>query len=150
MLVKSIMTSDVKVCSPETSLAAVARIMASRDCGIVPVVDSQHKLLGIVTDRDICLAVATKFRTPEELPVGEIMTRKVYTCSPDDEARTAMNSMKNHAVRRLPVVSVDGRLNGLISIDDLAVRADRHKGAAVSAEDVLDAFRAICVRAVAA
>jgi CBS domain-containing protein len=150
MLVKSIMTSDVKVCSPDTSLAAVARIMSSRDCGIVPVVDSQRKLLGIVTDRDICLAVATKFPSPEDLPVREIMTTKVYTCAPDDDAPAAMNVMKNHAVRRVPVVTADGRLTGLISIDDLVVRADRHKGAAVSAEDVLDALRAISARTVAA
>jgi signal-transduction protein with cAMP-binding, CBS, and nucleotidyltransferase domain len=109
-----------------------------------------HKLLGIVTDRDICLAVATKFQSPEELPVGDIMTKKVYTCSPDHDARTALNLMTNHAVRRVPVVTTDGRLTGLISIDDLVLRADRHKGAAVSADDVIDAFRSICVRAVAA
>jgi CBS domain-containing protein len=150
MLVKSVMTSDVKVCTPETSVAAAARIMSSRDCGIVPVVDSQHKLLGLITDRDICLAVATKFRSPDELRVSEIMTRKAYTCSPDDDVRVALNLMKNHTVRRVPVVSTDGHLFGLISIDDLMVRADRHKGAAVSVDDVLDAFRSICVRAVAA
>jgi CBS domain-containing protein len=150
MLVKNIMTSEVKVSAPETSLAAAARIMSSRDCGIVPVVDSQHKLLGIITDRDICLAIATTFQTPEELPVRDIMTTKVYTCSPDDEARTAMNLMKNHAVRRVPVVTADARVTGLISIDDLVLRADRHKGAAVSADDVLDAFRSICARAVTA
>lgn len=150
MLVKSIMTSEVKVCAPETSLAAAARVMSSRDCGIVPVVDSQHKLLGIITDRDICLAVATKFQSPEELPVRDVMTQKAYTCSPDDDVRAAMNLMKNHAVRRVPVVTADGRLMGLISIDDLVLRADRHKGAAVSAEDVFDAFRSICARAVAA
>jgi CBS domain-containing protein len=100
MLVKSIMTSEVKVCAPEASLAAAARIMSNRDCGIVPVVDSQHKLLGIITDRDICLAIATKFQSPEELPVREIMTKKVYTCSPDDDARAVMNLMTNHAARR--------------------------------------------------
>jgi len=110
MLVKSIMTSDVWLCTPETRLAAAARIMSSRDCGIVPVVDSQHKLLGIITDRDICLAVATKCQSPEELPVLDIMTKKVYTCSPDDDARAAMHLMKNHAMRRVPVVTADGRL----------------------------------------
>jgi CBS domain-containing protein len=144
------MTSEIRVCTPETSLAAAARIMSSRDCGIVPVVDSQHKVLGIITDRDICLAVATKVQSPEELPVLDIMTKKVYTCSLDDDARAAMNLMKNHAVRRVPVVTADGRLTGLISVDDLVLGADRHKGAAVSAEDVLDAFRSIYARAVAA
>ena len=150
MLIKSIMTSDVKVCAPDTSLAAAARVMTTRDCGIVPVVDSRGKLAGVITDRDVCSAVATRFRSPEELAVRDIMTTKVYTCSPDDEARAALNVMKNHAVRRVPVVTADGRLAGLISIDDLVLRADSHKGAAVSDEQVLDAFKAICARAVAA
>src|SRR5574342_592040 len=110
--------------------------MSSRDCGIVPVVDSQHKLVGIITDRDICLAVATKFQSPEELPVLDIMTKKVYTCSPDDDAPAAMNLMKNHAVRRVPVVTADGRLTGLISIDDLVLRADRHKGVDLTSPQV--------------
>ncbi len=149
MLVKGIMTSDVRLCSPETTLAAVARIKASRDCGIVPVVDSQHKRLDIVTDRDICLAVATKCRTLDELPVGEIMTRKLYTCSPDDEARTAE---PDEEPRYQAPAGGERRWSPQWPDLDrrLAVRADRHKEAAVSAEDVLDAFRAICVLAVAA
>jgi CBS domain-containing protein len=109
-----------------------------------------QKLLGVITDRDVCLAIATRFRSPDELPVNEIMTTKVYTCSPDDDARAALKLMKNHAVRRAPVVMADGRLAGLISLDDLAVRADSHKGAAVSDEDVFDALKSICARNVAA
>lgn len=150
MLVKSMMTSEVKSCAADTSLAAAARIMSNRDCGIVPVVDAQQKLLGVITDRDVCLAVATRFRSPDELPVRDVMTKKVYTCSPDDDARTALKLMKSRAVRRLPVVTADGRLSGLISIDDLVLRADSHKGADVSNEDVLDAFKSICARAVTA
>jgi CBS domain-containing protein len=144
------MTSEVMSCGADTSLAAAARIMSNRDCGIVPVVDAQKKLLGIVTDRDICLAVATRFRSPEELPVGDVMAKKLYTCSPDDDARAALKLMKNHAVRRLPVVTADGRLSGLISIDDLVLRSVSHKGADVSDDDVLDAFKSICARAVSA
>lgn len=150
MLVKSIMTFEVKSCAADTSVGAAARIMCNRDCGIVPVVDAQQKLLGVITDRDVCLAVATRIRNPDELPVGDVMTKKVHTCSPDDDARTALKLMKNHAVRRLPVVTADGRLSGLISIDDLVLRADSYKDAGVSNEDVLDAFRPICARAVAA
>lgn len=109
-----------------------------------------EKLIGVITDRDVSLAVATKVRSPEELPVRDVMTKKVYTCAPDDDARTALTLMKNHAVRRVPVVRADGRLAGLISIDDLVLRADSHKGAAVSNENVLDAFKSICARAVTA
>jgi CBS domain-containing protein len=150
MLVKSIMTSDVKSCAPDSSVAATARIMSNRDCGIVPVVDAQQKLVGVITDRDVCLAVATKCRSPEEIPVRDVMTKKVHACSPDDDARTVLNLMKNHAVRRVPVVLADGRLIGLISLDDLVLRADSHKGAAVSDGDVLDTLKSICARTVAA
>jgi CBS domain-containing protein len=150
MLVKSIMTSEVKSCSPDTTVAAAARIMSDRDCGIVPVVDAQQKLLGVLTDRDVCLAVATRVRGPEELPVGEVMTKKTYTCSPEDDARAALNLMRNHAIRRVPVVVADGRLAGLISLDDLVIRADSHEGAAVSDDDVFDALKWICARTVAA
>jgi CBS domain-containing protein len=150
MLVKSLMTSQVRSCSPDSTVAAAARIMSNRDCGIVPVVDAREKLLGVITDRDVCLAVATRLRSPDELPVSEIMTMKVYTCSPDDQTRAVLSLMKNHAVRRLPVVMTDGRLAGLISLDDLVVRADSHKGAAVSDADVFDALKSICARTVAA
>jgi hypothetical protein len=68
MLVKSIMTSDVKSCSADSAVAAAARIMSNRDCGIVPVVDAQQKLLGAITDRDVCLAVAT--RVPDSRGAG--------------------------------------------------------------------------------
>ena len=78
------------------------------------------------------------------------MTGKVYTCSPEDDTKTALNVMKNHAVRRLPVVTVEGRLAGVVSIDDLVLRADSHEGAAVCDAQVLDAFRSICARTVAA
>jgi CBS-domain-containing membrane protein len=78
------------------------------------------------------------------------MTKKIHTCSPDDDARATLNLMKNHAVRRVPVVMADGRLAGLISLDDLVVRADSHKGAAVWDEDVFDVLKSICARTVAA
>lgn len=102
MLTKNIMTSDVKTCTPDANVGAAARIMAKHHCGIVPVVDAHGKLLGVVTDRDICLAAGARIRDPDELPVGEIMTTKVYACSPDDEAARALELMKHHTVRRLP------------------------------------------------
>ena len=150
MLIKSIMTSDVKTCTPDASVGAAARIMARHHCGVVPVVDADGTLRGVVTDRDVCLAIGTRIRHPDELPVGEVMTTKVYTCSPDDDARKALTVMKDHAVRRLPVVTANGRVAGIVSLDDLALRADSHPGAAVSDEDLIDAVKAMSARAVAA
>jgi CBS domain-containing protein len=150
MLIKSIMTPDVKFCGPDVSLGAVSRIMAKHGCGIVPVVGGQQKVIGVITDRDVCLAVATRIRYPEELPVGEVMTTKVHTCSPDDDARQALALMKTHAVRRLPVATANGRLAGIVSIDDLVVRTGAGEGAAVPDQEALDALRSICTRTVAA
>jgi CBS domain-containing protein len=150
MLIKSIMTPGVKSCGPDVSLGAVARIMAKHGCGIVPVVDGQQKVIGVVTDRDVCLAVGTRIRYPDELPVGEVMTAKVHTCSPDDDVRQALAVMKTHAVRRLPVTAANGRLAGIVSIDDLVVRAASGEPAVISAQELLDALRSICAHAVAA
>jgi CBS domain-containing protein len=149
MLVKNIMTPDVKFCGADASLGAVARIMAKHDCGIVPVVDGQQKVIGVVTDRDVCVAVGTRIRYPDELPVAEVMTARVHTCSPDDDVRQALAVMKTHAVRRLPVTTADGHLAGILSIDDLVVRA-AGDGAVISAQELLDALRSICTHAVAA
>jgi CBS-domain-containing membrane protein len=129
---------------------AAARIMARHHCGIVPVVDADGKLCGIVTDRDIFLPVGTRIRYPDELPVGEVMTTKVYAASPDDEASRALDLMKHHAIRRLPVVTANGRVVGIVSLDDLALRPGSHRGAAISEEDLIEAVRAMSVRAVAA
>jgi CBS domain-containing protein len=144
------MTPDVKFCGPDVSLGAASRIMAKHGCGIVPVVDEQQKVIGVVTDRDVCVAVATRIRNPEELLVGEVMTAKVHTCSPDDDVRHALALMKTHAVRRLPVATANRRLAGIVSIDDLVVRAGPGEAAVISAQELLDALRSIYAHAVAA
>lgn len=149
MLVKTIMNAHPQSCGSDVSLAAAARLMSNRDCGILPVVDAQHQLVGVVTDRDVCLAVATKFRSPEEIPVADAMTSRVFTCSPDDDARTALSVIRNHGVRRLPVVTPNGSLVGIISIDDLVLHADSRRGAPVANDDVLDAWKSVCSRMLA-
>jgi CBS domain-containing protein len=144
MRVKDVMTDDVKCCNLETNLAAAAKIMWEADCGAVPVTDGQNKVIGVITDRDICIAGATRSRTEGEIPVQEVISKTLYSCSPNDDVRAALETMRSQRVRRLPVVAQDGRLAGIISIHDIAVQA-RHagKGSAVPAEDVLDTFIAI-------
>jgi CBS domain-containing protein len=143
MRVKDLMTDDVKCCSLETNLAAAAKIMWEADCGAVPVTDGQNKVIGVITDRDICIAGATRSRTEGEIPVQEVISRTVYSCLPNDDVRAALETMRSQRVRRLPVVAQDGRLAGIISIHDIAVQARSGKGSAVPVEDVLDTFIAI-------
>jgi CBS domain-containing protein len=143
MKVKELMTSDVKSCSPETNLAAAAKIMWEGDCGAVPVTDDRGKVIGIITDRDICIAAATRSRREGEIPVQEVSSKTVYTCTPGDDVRAALETMKNRKVRRLPVVGQDGRLAGILSIHDIALQARSGKNGEVMPDAVLDAFIAI-------
>jgi CBS domain-containing protein len=142
MKVKELMTTDVKRCSLETNLAAAAKIMWEADCGAVPVTDENDHVVGVITDRDICIAAATRPRTEGEIPAKELISKELYTCAPEDDVRAALGTMKTRKVRRLPVVERGGRLVGIVSIHDIAVQS-RSKSADVSPDAVLDAFIAI-------
>ena len=143
MKVKELMTTDVKRCSLETNLAATAKIMWEGDCGAVPVTDERDRVIGVITDRDICIAAATRPpRTEGEILVKDVISKALYTCAPGDDVRSALETMKTRKVRRLPVVEQGGRLAGIVSIHDIAVQS-RSRSADVSPESVLDAFIAI-------
>jgi CBS domain-containing protein len=142
MKVKDLMTTDVKRCTPETNLAAAAKIMWEGDCGAVPVTDERDHVVGVITDRDICIAAATRPRTEGEIPVKDVLSKAAYTCQPGDDVRAALETMKTRKVRRLPVVEQGGRLVGIVSIHDIAQQS-RSKSSDVSPDSVLDAFIAI-------
>jgi CBS domain-containing protein len=147
MTVKELMTSGVKSCDPETDLAAAAKIMWDGDCGIVPVVNEERKVLGLLTDRDVCIAAATRSMSPANIRVRDVMSGEVYACSQDDDARAALKILKEQRVRRLPVVDRQDRLVGIISMNDLVMRAECRKGAEVPGEEFLETLKAICAHA---
>jgi CBS domain-containing protein len=128
MNVQAVMSRNVKSCGSNASLADAARMMARNDCGALPVVDVQHKVIGMITDRDICLAVANADRLASAMPVSEVMAKSVSCCGPDDDLHAALQTMRNKKVRRLPVVDSDGKLRGLLSMDDIVLHAERGKG----------------------
>jgi len=142
MKVKDLMTTDVKRCTLETNLAAAARIMWEGDCGAVPVTDEYDHVVGVITDRDICIAAATRPRTEGEIPVKDVISKKLYSCAPGDDVCAALETMKIRKVRRLPVIEQGGRLVGIVSIHDIALQA-RNRNADVPSDSVLDAFIAI-------
>ncbi len=146
MKVLEVLCRPVSTCSEDTTLAAAARLMEENDCGVLPVVRAT-KVVGVVTDRDVCMAVGRK-RNPEEVPVREIMSTNVASCGVEDDVRQALSVMANGRVRRLPVVDSRGRLEGIVSMDDVVLRAeepDPSRGApAISCRDVVTALRAIC------
>jgi len=141
MKVREIMTSDVGCCGPRTNAAEIAEICWNRSCGVVPVVDDKNKVLGMVTDRDIFIALGTRNRRPSDLVAEEVMTREVATCSPDDDVKRALELMHARRVRRLPVIDKDRTVKGIVSLHDL-VRASGNGG--VSQPAVMGLLNRLC------
>jgi CBS-domain-containing membrane protein len=123
MRIKDIMTREVRRCTLETSLTEVARLMRGGCCGAIPVVDDDGRVAGVVTDRDITLALVSSTRKPINIAAREIMKPHVHACAPDDDVRTALAMMTEFRVRRLPVIGPDARLAGIVSMDDIILRA---------------------------
>ena len=120
--------------------------MWTGNCGFLPVVGSEGKVVGIITDRDICIALGTRGLPSGQVIVADAMSKKVWSCRPEDEVAVALNKMCEGRVRRLPVISKEGALVGVLSMDDVLLRADAaDSGTAgsISPEDILRAFRAI-------
>jgi CBS domain-containing protein len=141
MKVKDIMTARPNSCSPATNLAAAAALMLDADCGVLPVVE-EGKLAGIVTDRDMYIALATRNKPASQLTVAEVARKQAFTCSPDDDVHKALAIMKEHHVRRLPVQGFGGTVSGIVSLNDIVLSAVGTKG--VTASEVVDALQAIC------
>src|SRR3989337_639297 len=102
MIVKNLAAFDVKSCSPDTDLATAAKIMWDCDCGVVPVVNDERKVVGMVTDRDICIAAATRAVRPSDIQVRDVMSGDVAACGIGDDVHVALTTMKERRVRRLP------------------------------------------------
>ena len=141
MKVKDIMTKDPVTCTPDTTVAEAAHLMWENDCGILPVVDD-GEIEGVVTDRDMYIALATRDTRAANLKVGAVATKTVVTCVPEDDVHQALTFMKKALVHRLPVVGFGGRVLGIVSMDDLVLAADVDD--TLSSADVLDALKAIC------
>jgi CBS domain-containing protein len=145
MQVKQIMTSDIATCRPDANLAAVAKLMWDRDCGFVPVVDAADKVVGVITDRDICIASATRRLPPEQITAGQAMGRApIHTVQPADSIEKTLAKMKQFLVRRLPVIAADGTLKGVVSMNDIVVASQRK--AEPNPTDVVPTLAAICAR----
>ena len=145
LVVRSIMTDAVHACSPDEPLHVAARHMWEHDCGAVPVLSSDGKLAGIVTDRDICMAAYTKGLPLHAIPTRDAMARHVHACGPDDTLERAANLMADAQVRRLPVVDAEQRLVGIVSLADIA-RYAAALGRSHAAELVFELTRAISRR----
>lgn len=147
MKVFDVMTSEVRSCRPETNLAEVATLMWEHDCGALPVVNHENRVIGMVTDRDIAIAVGTKGRPAAQIPVSELMTGNVYLALLDDDIHNALKTMRHEKVRRLPIINKEGFLQGVLSLNDIVLRAEVEKGRhhpELTYEDAMSTMKAVC------
>lgn len=142
MTVREVMSTPPHTCQPTTDLAAVTKLMWDQDCGFVPVVDAGGHLAGVLTDRDICVAAATRRQPPERIAAAQAMSTGVHACLPADTLDAALGTMAKFRVRRVPVIDTEGQLVGVVSMNDL-VRAVGRRGGP-SANAVVSALAAVC------
>lgn len=121
---REIMTRGVKSVRRDSPLREVAQLMKDEDCGVVPIVNERGSLLGLVTDRDLVIRAFTGAKSPDTLRAGDVMTDDVQVVTPDEDIHSVIELMGRRQVRRVPVVDRDDRLLGIISMGDIANRAD--------------------------
>jgi CBS domain-containing protein len=147
MRVNDVMTKSVASCGPDTKLAAAVEILWSRDCGLLPIVDADQRVLGVVTDRDICVALGTQDRVPSQVKVKEITSGRVVDCKPEEDLRKALTRMAEAKVRRLLVTDAEGRAQGILSIDDVILHTETvetKKNLELSPAEVVNSLKSVC------
>jgi len=120
MKVSERMSGDVRTVAAHESLERAAQIMWEHDCGCVPIVDHEQHLVGVITDRDICMGAYTQGGCLRDIPVHRCMSRAAQVCAPDDTLESAASRMGSQQVRRLPVVDGEGHVVGILALGDLA------------------------------
>jgi CBS-domain-containing membrane protein len=146
MKVQDMMSKPVTTCSMQDTLNTVAQKMWELDCGVLPVVDPDQRPLAVITDRDVCMAAFTTGKTLDDLRVAGSMSKQVWTCRAQEEVNSAALRMAKHGVRRLPVVDAEGRLVGMLSLNDLAIAAAKEPQAKLAAAtaDAMRVLQAVC------
>jgi len=149
MKVSDVMMSTPYRCHAKANLGAATELMWIGNCGFLPVLNEQAKVVGVITDRDICMALGTRGVPSGEVTVGEAMSRSVYFCAPEDDVHVALRTMREGHVRRLPVITKEGALVGVISMDEVLLRAEPFKlgkTPELSRDEVIETFQAINAR----
>lgn len=146
MKVADAMTREVFTCDLGDSLDSAARLMWNHDCGSVPVVDADGRVVAMITDRDICMAAYTRGLPLDRISVQSTASHGVFVLHEGDSLAKAEAVMRREKIRRLPVVDSEGHALGLLSITDLARKMHHapQKRNGLSAENVAETLAAIC------
>src|SRR5689334_18223734 len=147
MKVKEVMTPNAKAIWLTESLADAAKLMWENDCGVLPIIKDGSKVIGLITDRDVCMAAAMRDGNPSGISVEEVMTGQVYAVNPEDDIDRALQLMQQHQIRRLPVINPEGEFEGILSMNDIVLQAKAPDAAArdsIDYGDVVKTYQAIC------
>lgn len=145
MKVKEVMTPDAKAIWITESLADAAKEMWENDCGVLPIIKDGRKVVGMITDRDICMASAMRDRNPSAISVEEVMNATVYAADGEEDVEQALQTMREHKIRRLPVLNLAGELEGIVSMNDIVLKAKGNgKKPQIDYADVVKTYQAIC------
>jgi len=139
MKVKDVMTPKVSTCFMSDNLTAATQLMWENDCGCVPVLNEHAQVVGMVTDRDVCMAVFLQGASISEIKVSTVMSKQLFVCTSDDDLSAAEKIMIEKKVRRLPVLDMQARLVGLLALSDIATRADQEYAQRTMTRTVTDA-----------
>ncbi len=148
MLIRDLMVKEVTSCCPDTNLEAAGRMMWDHNCGAIPVLDNEDHPIGVVTDRDIAMSAVLNHKPLWDITTRDVISsREIFTCNMDDDIQSALTTMQTHKIRRVPVVNGDGRLEGILSIDDIIACSEQKEGKTIpplSFEDTMSTLKAVC------
>lgn len=142
MKVQDVMVKGARFCAPDTNLATVAKIFWEQGCGVLPIVEN-GRAIGMITDRDVSIALGTRNAKAGDTFVRDVALPKVFFCLPQDDIHTALHTMQAQQVRRLPVVDQEGALVGILSLDDVVLFAGEKPTDELTYTDVVDTMKSI-------
>ena len=150
MKVKDVMTPNAKAIWLTQSLADAAKEMWENDCGALPIIKDGRKVVGMITDRDICMGGSLRDRSLSQISIEEIMSGRVYAAEAEEDIEQALQTMREHKIRRLPVLNLAGELEGIVSMNDIVMHAKAQNGKKppINYTDVVKTYQAICAHPV--
>ena len=146
MRVKDLMARTPYFCYLHENLGAATERMWKGNCGFLPVLDPESNVRGVLTDRDIAIALGTRNLRAGELTVREVTQGSVVSCGPEDDIHVALQTMREGRVRRLVVIDPGGKLAGVISMDDIVLHAEPARFGRepeLTADEAIRTFRTI-------
>jgi CBS domain-containing protein len=134
MKVRDLMVKDVLTVRSNQTLGDAARALWDGDCGAVPVLDENgERAIGMLTDRDICMAAWSRDRPLSEIPVSSVATGELQSCTEEAEIGDVEQLMRRKQIRRIPVLDSSQRVVGIVSLADIARSVGTQPRSAISA-----------------